>query len=93
MAMTTYLRSTHSFLSLSAGELEEEAFEPGQVCIPNISTRERRKRLHSGLIQLGFSLVVLTALVVRGMNRWWRLPLLLSFWGATAGFFQWRDKT
>lgn len=63
------------------------------VCIPNISRREQRKRLAGGAVQSVISLIVLTALIARGVNRWWRLPLFLGFWGAAAGFFQWRDKT
>jgi fatty acid desaturase len=64
-----------------------------QVCIANISPRERRKRLTSGVILFVVSLVVLLALVATGVDRWWRLPLFLLFWGAAVGFFQWRDKT
>ncbi len=65
----------------------------GEVCIPNISSRERRKRLNAGFIQLALTLVVLASLIGRGVNRWWRLPLFLGFWGAAIGFFQWREKT
>jgi hypothetical protein len=71
----------------------EDGIEIGQVCIPNISPRERRSRLLGGVIQFAISLAVLTALMVRGVHRWWRLPLFLGFAGAASGFFQWRDKT
>jgi hypothetical protein len=64
-----------------------------QVCIANISPRERRKRLASGVIMFAVSLAILLALLATGVDRWWRLPLLLLFWGAAAGFFQWKDKT
>jgi hypothetical protein len=64
-----------------------------EVCIPNISTEERAKRLRFGVIALAVTLVVLAVLVVSGVDRWWRLPLLLFFWAAASGFFQWRDKT
>ena len=63
------------------------------VCIPNINNRERRKRLLFGVIALAISLIVLAALIMTGVNRWWRLPLTLLFWGAAIGYFQWRDKT
>ena len=66
---------------------------PAQVCIANISRRERRKRLMSGVVQFAAAIAILAALVVTGVDRWWRLPLFLLFAGATAGFFQWRDKT
>ena len=62
-------------------------------CIANISLRERRKRLISGVVPLIISLAILSALIATGADRWWRLPLLLLFWAAAAGFFQWRDKT
>jgi hypothetical protein len=65
----------------------------GEVCIANINTAERRKRLAFGLITFAISLAVLAVLMATGANRLWRLPLLLLFWGAASGFFQWRDKT
>jgi fatty acid desaturase len=64
-----------------------------EVCIPNISTRERRKRLISGVIMFVITLAVLAALMVGGASRWWRLALFPLFAGAASGFFQWRDKT
>jgi hypothetical protein len=67
--------------------------ETDEVCIPNISTRERRKRLAGGVITFVISLAILAALWATGADRGWRLALLPLFWGATAGFFQWRDKT
>jgi fatty acid desaturase len=67
--------------------------EIGEVCIPNISPRERRKRLISGAIMFAISLVILAALITSGASRWWRLLLFLPFAGAASGFFQWRDKT
>jgi hypothetical protein len=45
------------------------------------------------MVQFGISLAVLASLIATGVNRWWRLLLLLPFWAAAAGFFQWRDKT
>ncbi len=65
----------------------------GEVCIPNISKIERRKRLASGVIVFLISLVILAVLVAFGVSRWWRLALLPLFMGAASGFFQWRDKT
>jgi hypothetical protein len=64
-----------------------------QVCIPNISTAERRKRLMAGVVELVIGLAILSALMAFGVDRWWRLPLLLVFWGASSLFFQWRDHT
>ncbi len=65
----------------------------GETCLPNISTRERRKRLASGVIIFIVTLVVLAFLMTTGASRWWRLVLFPLFAGAAAGFFQWRDKT
>ncbi len=70
-----------------------EFSEDGAVCIPNISTAERRKRLAFGLLELLVSLVILAALLALGVSRWWRLALLPFFAGAASGFFQWRDHT
>jgi hypothetical protein len=67
--------------------------ELGEDCVANIGPRERRKRLAAGVVQLGIGLAALAALVATGAARRWRLPLLLAFWGAAAGLFQWRDKT
>lgn len=68
--------------------------EPGaDVCIPNISAVERRKRLAAGVVALALALVALLILLTVDASRWWRLALLPLFWGATSGYFQWRDKT
>ena len=88
MSIIRYASVSHGALSLSDGPME-----PFQVCIPNISRREQRKRLAAGTTQFAIGLVVLAGLVARGANRWWRLPLALMFYGAGSGFFQWRDKT
>jgi hypothetical protein len=63
------------------------------ICIPNISTPERRKRLLGGLVSLAIGMAVLAALMFTGADRWWRLALFPLLVGATEGFFQWRDKT
>ncbi len=67
--------------------------EAGEVCIANISPRERLKRLRFGVISFAVGLAVLAVLMAMGASRWWRLVLLLFFQGGTSGFFQWRDKT
>ena len=61
--------------------------------VANINTRERRKRLASGLIMFAVSFAVLATLMAAGAGRWWRLALFPLLWGAVVGFFQWRDKT
>jgi hypothetical protein len=67
--------------------------EINAVCIPNISTRERRKRLTGGVITFVVALGVLAVLMAIGASPWWRLVLFPLLWGAAVGFFQWRDKT
>jgi hypothetical protein len=65
----------------------------GEICIANISPLERQKRLRFGITQFIISLVILSALIVLGVDRLWRLPLLFMFWAAAVGYFQARDKT
>ena len=71
----------------------QDAETDGAVCIANISTPERRKRLMFGVLSLAIALVILAILMATGVSRWWRLPLFLLFASAATGFFQWRDKT
>jgi hypothetical protein len=75
------------------GIIQNMSSETGDVCIPNISVKERRKRLLSGLVILVPGLVILIILLATGISPWWRLGLLPFFAGAASGFFQWRDKT
>ena len=80
----------------SSQDIEQTAtssLEGGEVCLPNISTHERRKRLTSGAITFIIALAILAALMALGASPWWRLVLFLPFAGAATGFFQWRDKT
>jgi hypothetical protein len=76
-----------------AGQTPAGGSKADETCIPNISPRERRRRLAGGAITFVISLAILAALVATGADRWWRLALLPLFWGAASGFFQWRDKT
>ncbi len=69
------------------------SLDTAEKCIPNISPRERLKRLTGGAVMLAISLAALAALVGLGASRWWRLALLPLFAGAAVGYFQWRDKT
>ncbi len=64
-----------------------------EACVPNISPRERRKRLAFGIVAFAFALAGLAGLMSAHADRLWRVPLFLLFFGATVGFFQWRDKT
>jgi uncharacterized membrane protein HdeD (DUF308 family) len=64
-----------------------------EICIPNISPKERRRRLVSGGVMLAAGLAVLAGLLAFGVSFWWRLGLFPFMAGAASGFFQWRDKT
>jgi hypothetical protein len=63
------------------------------VCIPNISSKERAKRLVSGVVTFAITLVILWILMSIGASRWWRISLLPLLMAAATGFFQWNDKT
>src|SRR4051812_24687522 len=78
--------------TLSPGPNAEQA-STGDVCIVNISPKERFKRLISAVIIFGIGLAVLAVLIAIGANRWLRLPLFFFFMGAAAAFFEWQDKT
>jgi hypothetical protein len=67
--------------------------EVGEVCIPNISPKERRKRVRFAVRQLVVTLLVLSALVVLDVNPLWRLPLFFMFSAATTSYIQALDKT
>ena len=65
----------------------------GEVCIPNINTKERQKRLRFGTISLIIPLPILAVLLAMDAPLWWRLLLFPMFAGSATGYFQWRDKT
>jgi hypothetical protein len=78
---------------------KSEAFGPNdhthdeEACVPNISPRERLKRLIGGVIPFVIALAILTWLISTNADRLWRLPLFFLFVGTASGYFQWRDKT
>lgn len=65
----------------------------GEVCIPNISPKERKKRARFAVRQLITTLVVLGALIWLDVNPLWRLPLFFMFSAATTSYIQALDKT
>jgi len=65
----------------------------GEVCIANISPKERQKRMRFGVIQFVVSLGVLGVLILFDVNPLWRLVLYFMFSAAAAGYFQAKDKT
>jgi hypothetical protein len=67
--------------------------EVGEVCIPNISPKERKKRERFAIRYFVFTLVVLGALVTFDANPLWRLPLFFMFSAAATSYVQSLDKT
>jgi hypothetical protein len=59
----------------------------------NIGARGRWDRFVMGLALLVLALGIAGALILAGMDRWWRIALFLPFWAAALGFFQAREKT
>ena len=90
-AEQTILANSES--SPGAGRWPVNSAPTSQLCIPNINSHERRARLAAGAVELAIGLAILAALMAFGVDRWWRLPLVLVFAGAASGFFQWRDRT
>lgn len=76
--------------SVSSNDNEHDDEE---ACVPNISPRERLKRLIGGVIPFAIALGILTWQISTDVDRLWRLPLFILFVSAASGFFQWRDKT
>lgn len=64
-----------------------------EVCIANISPKERKKRLDFAIRNFVFTSVILIILLVLDVNPLWRLTLFLPLVSSTSSFFQWRDKT
>jgi len=67
--------------------------EISEVCIANISPRERQLRMRFGIVQFAVSLIILTVLVALDLDPLWRLPLIFMFWTAAIGYFEAKDKT
>lgn len=65
----------------------------GEVCIPNISPQERKKRVQFAIRYFLFTLVVLGMLIAFDVNPLWRLPLFFMFSAAATSYIQALDKT
>lgn len=65
----------------------------GDVCIPNISPQERKKRVQFAIRYFLFTLLVLIGLLAFDVNPLWRLPLFFMFSAATTSYIQALDKT
>ena len=84
----------HFFFSdVHPGDSTNNAEQGGEVCIPNISPKERKKRVRFDIRYFILTLVVLGVLLAFDVNPLWRLPLFFMFSAATTSFFQSLDKT
>lgn len=73
--------------------LNPDGSSVGEVCIANISPKERQIRMRFGIIQFVVSLGILGVLILFDVNPLWRLVLYFMFSAAAAGYFQAKDKT
>jgi hypothetical protein len=65
----------------------------GDVCVPNISPKERQLRKKFAIQQFALSLIVLAVLVALDVNPLWRLLLYFMFSAAATAYIQALDKT
>lgn len=73
--------------------LDPQGNEPTDVCIPNISPRERKKRKNFGIMLIVLGITILAAMLLFGADKLWRLPLFLLFTSGATSIFQALDKT
>jgi hypothetical protein len=64
-----------------------------EVCIANISPKERKKRLDFAIRNFAFTLILLIPLIYFDVNPLWRFALFLPLAASASSYFQWRDKT
>jgi len=81
------------FSSNNSNSLSPEEDGNYEVCIANISPKERKKRLRFSIQELIVTLIVLAVLMFTGADKLWRLPLFFMFSAAAVTYFQARDKT
>ena len=70
-----------------------EGNEPVDACVPNISPKERQKRMRFGIIQLVITFTILATMLAFGADKLWRLPLFAMFSAGAVSIFQALDKT
>jgi hypothetical protein len=81
------------FSSASSNGFSDEEQYIGEVCIANISPRERQMRLIFAVQQFMIALVVLGGMLALNLHPLWRLLLFFMFSASSSSFFQARDKT
>lgn len=70
-----------------------EGNDSGNACIANISPRERKKRRQFGIMQISFGVIFLATLLLFGVDKPWRLLVLMPFAAGASSIFQALDKT
>ena len=85
--------STAYFATLTSNGLSDDDQAIGEVCIANISPRERQLRRNFAITQFVIALVVLGGMIVLRLHPLWRLLLFFLFSASTVSYFQALDKT
>jgi len=85
--------NTVYFANMNSNSSSDQEDGIGDVCIPNISPQERKKRARFAVGQLIVALIILGVLVIINVNPLWRLLLFFMFSAATTSYIQVLDKT
>ena len=85
--------NTAYFASVNSNKLPDDTQATREVCIANISPRERQIRLQFAIRQFIITLVVLGVMIALHVNPIWRLLLFFLFSASTVSLFQVLDKT
>ena len=73
--------------------VEPNQYEENTICIPNIGSKERRKRFIAGSVSLVVGVPIWVLLIFIAWPWWTRLVLFLPFVAGFSGIFQAREKT
>ena len=65
----------------------------GEICISNISVKNRQKRRNFGIVLLGVGAVIGVVMLLFNVPWWWRLLLIIPFYMGMSGIFQARENT
>lgn len=85
--------TTAYFAALNSNKSSDDEQATGEVCIANISPRERQIRLNFAIQQFVITLVILAGMIALHVHPLWRLLLFFMLSASTVSFFQARDKT
>jgi hypothetical protein len=88
-----FIRDAAYFANAGFDQPSQGDEEVGEVCIPNISLKERKKREKFAIQQFIFTLMALVVLLALDVNPLWRLLLFFMFSAATTTYIQSLDKT